>query len=318
LADYLFIGKSLGRRVDRSSWLQKAIWSIETGGLAALLRTSGSLSPERASDLGRHFLMRLGPKLPLHKNVIHNLRLAFPERNATQIETVARESWGNLGSVLAEYAHLERICDSEADDRLETVVQDGVEVFRRPGARAVFVTAHLANWEVSPAAATRLGIPGTVIYAPMRNVGINRLMLRQRQALGCEFLGKDAGAREILRRLSAGRSLGLLTDSRSNLGKPVPFFRHDMLTTVTPARLALRFGCELIPVRVQRTGGARFRVTFFDPIEPDDKGAPSDQKIIQMTRQINAIFETWIREQPSEWLWTRHQWYKNRVASTDR
>jgi KDO2-lipid IV(A) lauroyltransferase len=283
-----------------------------------LLRASGWLSPERASDLGRRLLMRVGPRLSIHENVTRNLQLAFPERTATQIEALARESWGNVGAVLAEYAHLDRICDYEADERLDTVIHDRVEVFRRPGARAVFVTAHLANWEVSVAAATRLGIQGTVLYSPMRNPGIDRLMLRQRQALGCELLSKEAGPRAILQRLSTGRSIGLLTDQRSNLGEPIPFFHHSMLTTVVPARLALRFGCELIPVRVERTGGARFRVTFHDPIKPDDNTADDGQKAIQMTRQVNAIFEAWIREQPGEWLCTRRRWHKKKTAFKPR
>jgi KDO2-lipid IV(A) lauroyltransferase len=81
-----------------------------------------------------------------------------------------------------------------------------------------------------------------------------------------------------------------------------------MLTTVTPARLAIRYGCELIPIRVQRLGGARFRVTFYPPIAPPENTADDQLKARAMTGEINALFEQWITEQPDEWLCTKRRW----------
>ena len=84
-----------------------------------------------------------------------------------------------------------------------------------------------------------------------------------------------------------------------------------MLTSLTPAQLALKFGCELIPVQIQRRQGANFRVIFHEPITVDDDSLDNQQKILQMTRKINILFESWIRERPHEWMCTKRRWPKH-------
>jgi KDO2-lipid IV(A) lauroyltransferase len=32
---------------------------------------------------------------------------------------------------------------------------------------------------------------------------------------------------------------------------------------------------------------------------------------MQMTRKINALFESWIRERPQEWMCTKRRWSKH-------
>jgi len=47
---------------------------------------------------------------------------------------------------------------------------------------------------------------------------------------------------------------------RVDEGRPVRFFGREKQTTLLPAKLALRFDCELVPVQVIRGKDARFRV----------------------------------------------------------
>jgi KDO2-lipid IV(A) lauroyltransferase len=104
----------------------------------------------------------------------------------------------------------------------------------------------------------------------------------------------------------------LIVDQRVDSGEPVPFFGRDMLTSITPAQLALRFDCDLIPIQTQRLKSARFRVIIHDAVRPDDETADKHSKALQMTRKINALFESWIRERPQEWMCTKRRWPKDR------
>jgi Kdo2-lipid IVA lauroyltransferase/acyltransferase len=172
----------------------------------------------------------------------------------------------------------------------------------------VFVSAHVGNWELSAAAAGRQGIPITVIYAPSRNPFIDRMLRRRREALGCRLVSLDEGARPLLRELAERRSVGLVVDTRDDDGLPIPFFGHDKWTTVAPARLALRFGCDLIPVRVERLGKARFRLTVYEAVRPDTALASDKDQAVQMMREVNRLFEAWIREDPRQWLCIKRAW----------
>ena len=121
----------------------------------------------------------------------------------------------------------------------------------------------------------------------------------------------EEGARPLIRELSEGRSIGLVVDTRDDDGVPVPFFGHDKLTTLAPARLALRFGCDLIPAQVARLGDARFRLIVHEPIRPDPGLASDKDRALQMMRDLNRLFERWIRERPQQWLCLKRAWPKD-------
>ena len=104
-------------------------------------------------------------------------------------------------------------------------------------------------------------MPLSVVYTPEPNPLIARMLQRRRQALGCAFVAKSEGLRPLVRDLSQGRSIGLIVDRRNDRGEMLPFFGREAAMTTSPARLALKFGCQLVPTRVERTGRSRFRVT---------------------------------------------------------
>ena len=61
-----------------------------------------------ANLVGR--LMRVvGPWFPEHKIGRENLRAAFPDKSAEEIEKILGGVWENLGRVAAEFAHIDRI-----------------------------------------------------------------------------------------------------------------------------------------------------------------------------------------------------------------
>ena len=92
---------------------------------------------------------------------------------------------------------------------------------------------------------------------------------------------------------------------------PVPFFGIDKLTSLIPARLAVRHGIDLIPVRTQRLEHGRFRVTFLPPVEPPADVAGDVEKAMAMTTTVNAYFEDWIRAVPGDWFITQRLWPKD-------
>ena len=314
----LFLANSLRKQADQSSVLLKLLWGLEAGVVGAFAGLSRSLSPDRASAIGSWMMRMLGPRLDKTRLIRRNLELAFPEKSAPDIEALVRGVWENLGAVLAEYPHLGKICHDEAASRLEIIRKGDARVFREDGAPAIFVTAHLANWEIAAGAVVWQGIPLTGIYTPVQNPHIDRMLYRSREALRCGMVTREGAVRKLVKELRRGVSAGLIVDQRVEGGEPVAFFGRDMQTATTPAQLALRFNAELIPVQVQRREGARFRVIFHEPILADDPALDEREKLLQMTRKISELFETWIRERPHEWLCSKRRWQKDLYVSAKR
>ena len=79
------------------------------------------------------------------------------------------------------------------------------------------------------------------------------------------------------------------------------------MTVSGPADLALRRGAPLIPLRVERCDGARFRITVMPPLEapPPDSG---DERLRILLGRMNAVLEDWIRARPGQWYWIHQRW----------
>jgi KDO2-lipid IV(A) lauroyltransferase len=291
------------------------IWPLQGLALALFWSCCAVMSPERAAAFGAWLGRALGPRFHWHRRLRDNLAIALPHASADQVETCARAAWGSFGATLAEYAHFGTIADRAFHQHVEVILHPGIEAQRNGGGPFVFVTAHLGNWEISAATARHLGLPLTVVYSRQANPLTEWLIQRRRRHLRCRFLTTDAGMRPLLRELQAGRSIGLLVDLRVDSGEVMPFCGRDTTTTLVPARLALKFGCPLVPVRVERLRPAQFRVTAYDPVPPDDGAAPDLQPRRMMAR-VNALFESWIVARPHEWQCLQNRWPKSTRRET--
>jgi Kdo2-lipid IVA lauroyltransferase/acyltransferase len=307
----------MSRRKRRKHLLRplrrRLAWPFEALALAVFWQICAVLPPDRASALGRGLLRVLGPWLTWHRQLRSNLAVALADASPARTEKLAREAWGNFGATLAEYPHLSSIARRKFREHVDLVLSPEVEARCRSGLPSIFATAHLGNWELAAAAAMSTGVPLSAVYSRQTNPLIDWMVQRYRRALGCGFVSNDAGARPLLAELAAGRSLGLLADLRVDNGEPVPFFGQAARTTLVPARLALKFGCPLVPMRVERLGGTRFRVTAHAPLRPEDERVDAAQQARSMMRQFNELLESWIREQPAGWQCLKRRWNKDRV-----
>jgi KDO2-lipid IV(A) lauroyltransferase len=272
------------------------------------------LSVENASRLGHWVIRRIGPRLHRHRHIRRNLSLALRNRGPDEIEALSRGVWGSFGEVLAQYVHLPEICGSEIDQRIELVTHRGLDIFAAEPRPVVFVGAHLANWELLAASVAARGVPLTVVYNPEPNPLVARMMQKRRRSLGCGFISKGDGLRPLMRELSQGRSIGLLIDRRNDRGEVLPFFGLGTPMTLSPARLALKFGCQLVPAQVETLGPARFRVTTYPAVEPDDRSASEPEQALQMMLKVHAYFEDWIEQRPQEWFCSKRMWPKRLAA----
>jgi KDO2-lipid IV(A) lauroyltransferase len=307
----LIFASGLDYYAKRSPWLRGMMFGIESFIVHLFWWAFGALSPGQAARLGGWAVERVGPRMEKGRMVEDNLRVAFPELGAAEINALARRTWHSMGMVFGEYPHLSKIARPSGDRRIEIVDHCGIDVYRRRARQAIFIGAHLCNWEIMALALAREGVPLMALYAPLQNPRLNELMARARTRLGCQMLARGESMRRLLKHIHEGGSAGLLLDLSTKDGMPVPFFGRDMSTSLTPARLAERYGCDIVPVRTQRIGPARFRFTTYPPLVIDRCGADEDARAFAITRQLNGLMERWIREQPDEWMCANRRWDKS-------
>ncbi|MGI9331121.1 MAG: lysophospholipid acyltransferase family protein [Gammaproteobacteria bacterium] len=307
----LLIGSSLRHIAERWPVIHRFIWVVESFLFGCFLVLAWLMPLSWAQAIASRGMGFLGPRQFKHRRVQRNLELAFPDSSPSEREAMGRALWGNIGKVFAEYAHLARLNRNFAKS-IEVVGGEHLTRLSAAGQAAVLVSPHLGNWEISGCAMAQMGLEVSAVYTPLQNPYLDRIIARCRRAgHGSGLLARDESMRAMLREIAQGRSVGLIMDQRVDSGSPVPFFGIDKLTSLIPARLAVRHGIDLIPVRTERLAHGRFRVTFLPPVE-----APSDvvgdvQKAIAMTTTVNEYFEDWIRAVPEDWFITQRLWAKD-------
>lgn len=280
---------------------------LEAWAAALLFGVFKFLPLDSASALGAVLARHIGPFLGVSKHARRNISRAFPELSETEIERIVTGMWDNLGRVAAEYPHLRKICVFEPDGRVETDGFEHVDRAVAAGRRMIVFSGHIANWEIGMLAGLQRGISVAQIYRAANNPLIDRMIARFRGDRG-ELIPKGATtARRAIAALRRGTHLGLLADQKMNDGIAVPFFGRPAMTAPALAVLALRFDCDVLPLRIERLDGARFRVTVSPPLPLPQSGEPHADVTALMAR-VNATLEAWIRDRPEQWFWVHRRW----------
>lgn len=279
------------------------LWSM-----LGLFRLAGI---DNASAIGGAVGRTIGPLLAKNRVARANLKACFPGISETELKAITRAMWDNLGRFMGEMVHLHEL-DVYGSDRVTIVmapeVEAVVEAAGAAGTPLIFFTAHFGNWEVSPLLATQRGIDTTLVYRQASNPWSEKMIQHWREKRGGHWVPKGReGARAIVSALSKGGALAILADQKFNEGLAVPFFGREAMTAPAIAELALKFMAPLIPVRVERLGGARFRVVVLPPMTLPETGERKSDVMAILTA-INGLFESWIRECPGHWLWIHRRW----------
>ena len=267
----------------------------------------GLLPRDWASAIGGALARAIGPRLGISKRARLNLGRALPELAEAEIAHIIAGMWDNLGRVAAEYPHLHEIHVFDPVGPVETHGFENMDRAVAAGRRMIIFSGHIANWEIGMLAAVQYGIEVAQIYRAANNPLIDRMITRFR-GTGGELIPKGTvAARRAIAVLRRGAHLTMLADQKMNDGIPVPFFGRPAMTTSALAVLALRFDCDVLPARVERLGGARFRLTVFPPL-PLPRSGDHHADVAALMARVNQTLEDWIRDRPEEWFWLHRRW----------
>jgi len=295
------------RVINKLPILRKLSWLLEAAVVKSLAGLLRMMPTARAYGLANGLFRRLKPMLPFTVKIRRNLAIAFPHKDQHEIEQLTRAVCGNLGSAAVDLVLARRIWD-ERQRHIEFVMQEGVDFNEYRHRPAVLVSGHIGGWQIGTFIAAQYGLDVTAVYAPEVNPYLKGFTIRLRDALAVTFISRDGCMRHLTKVLKQGKVVGLVVDSRYDGGEPVDFFGKPIYVNTAAARLALRNQCDLIPVSTERLEGQRFRVTAHSPIRPADPGAPAAEQARQMTACMFKHFETWIRQDPEQWLCFSRMW----------
>ncbi len=290
-----------------AGWGQRLAWRAEAAAVYGVWGLMRALPPVWASGLCGAVARTVGPWLPVSRVARDNLRRHLPELPDSALPAVIRGVWDNLGRTVGESPHLETLLR----DRVTVIGGEHIHAARESGAPVLFVSAHIANWELVPATPAREGMASHVVYRAINNPYIDALVRRWRAPYVRSLLPKGAsGARALARVVRAGDPAGLLVDQKANDGIAVPFLNGEAMTAPAVALMARHFKAQVVPLRARRLPGVRFEVIVEPPL-PVPHTEDRDADILALMTAINARVAAWVRDTPEQWLWLHRRWPKS-------
>ena len=287
--------------------MKKFRYIIEALLLHTLMLIFRIMPVDMASNVGGWIGRTIGPRLAASRKALKNIKRALPDLPENEKQQALRDMWDNLGRVMAEYPHLEKI----ATERVEFVDPHNIiPAIQKNERNYIYITAHLANWEVAASSCLlQYGMTFNAIYREPNNPMVRNLLDKAR-TLGGKFKTfpkSTTGMRDIVRALKAGENLGILIDQKYNEGIPAPFFGRDAMTSTAFAELSQKFDAVIVPGRTERLEGAHFRVTLYPVIESkNDDGTP--RPVEDIIAESHNYLEQWITANPGQWLWLHRRW----------
>jgi KDO2-lipid IV(A) lauroyltransferase len=288
---------------------QDLIWRLEALGFdvaAVLIRL---LPTDVASGIGAFLLRWIGPLTSAQRTVEQNLRIAFPDMAPEERKRIALAQWENFGRYCFEMVLMDRLTPSKG--RVEVVGAERLAEIANGTEAAVYVSGHLANFEVMAAVLMDAGVKCQVTYRPTNNPYFDQRIIESRRKYGISMFapkGEAAALRGLFSALDRGESVALLNDQKFNEGVTDLFFGQPARTATGAIRLVLRTGARLQLGYIERLKGARFRAVVCEPIYLQNSGDRAAD-LASGARLINAFIEERIRARPEDWwFWVHKRW----------
>lgn len=241
-----------------------------------------------------------------------NLRIAFPEKSEAERRQLLRGSFENLGRLLGEFSQLPRATPAALRGLIEydEVGLAHLREAEKNGRGIIFLTGHVGSWELLSFGWSALEYPISFLVRPIDNPRVEKMIETIRTRFGNRAIDKKSAARQALRVLREGGTLGILSDlnSHPHEGVFVPFFGKLACTTAGIATLALKTDAVVIPTcAVWDKQKKRYFFHGDAPVEIIRTGDP--RKDVELnTARFAAAMERIIRLYPDQWLWIHKRW----------
>lgn len=254
----------------------------------------------------------------LHNTAILNLRIAFPGWTKAQQKQAIRGMIRQVGWMAGEFSQFPKYTPENIE---QIVFVDGFENFdaaRRRGKGVLFLTGHMSAWELAPFAQALYGYPLSFLVRPIANRRVDALINGYRCLSGNQPIEKNRSARAILKVLSEGGTVGVLSDHNTSVESVfVDFFGVPAATTSGLARIALRTDAAVVPGFLSWERGLRKYRLRFEPPVPLSRTGNEEVDVVVNTQCFTRVIENYVREHPDQWLWVHKRW-KTRPAGEKR
>ena len=248
-----------------------------------------------------------------------------PRLNGLDAKELLRKNYQHLAESISELQHLNYLLEIDETKELieknssypnfKHIEAEGIEECRSFASTkegALFLAAHLGNFELLAAYHIKCGLPVTILGKEPNYNFLSNWIQNIRDSYGANSLlrGNAAGSKRgpavaSITALKENKVLALLPDQDTALASEfAPFFGIEAAYVITPVKMAIKNKKRIFSSFIVRTGRLKHRAIsaeiFYDPDYPD-----AEKKIIA---EYSARLQTQVEAYPEQYLWFHRRW----------
>jgi KDO2-lipid IV(A) lauroyltransferase len=239
------------------------------------------------------------------KTAVSNLKLAFPEKDNSQIRKITIGAYRNALLVILEFFYIRKL-KRRGSDLIFSISNPGIfdECLSR-GKGIIIISAHFGNWELmAHGVAGFIGRPFNIIVKKQTNEKLDKEINRVRKTGGNKMVEMQSSVREVLTLLRDNKIVAIVGDQsapKENSVK-VNFFVKDVPTFEGTARFAIKTGAAVLFCLAIRNEDYSYIVDVKE-INTSKYKDYNEENIRALTQEHTALLEEAIRKHPAHWLW---------------
>ncbi len=242
------------------------------------------------------------------KLVFENLRKAFPEKDSTEINSIAKRFYRHFTDSVMESFYMIHMSLKENSARYKFENLSLLEDIYNQGKSVILLMPHYGNWEWLAGLEPKTSFHFLAIYKPLTNKCFDKLFIRIREKFG----GETVAMSKILRKIVIAEKEHDLTisfflyDQRplsNELNYWVPFLNQNTPVLLGAEKIAKKFNQPVVFLKTKRVKRGYYENEF---IEVFSDPASSDEH--EITKKYYAFLEDMIKESPEYWLWSHDRW----------
>lgn len=287
---------------------------------AHTLRALGLANLGRLGKVAGQILLALGFR---RRVVASNLELALgKELSPQERERLLKRVYQSTATVFLEVLRNFSLDQAQMREELEVDPADA-QTIRQALARgkgAVFISAHVANWELSAMGMAAHGFPVAIVVKKMNNRISQELIERQRERTNLTIIYAGGTLLKMKELLAQGKAIGFMVDQNTTGTKGIRanFFGVPASSIRGLAHLVKETGTPVIPYCAFRLPSGKHKVWIGPEIiyqEAPELPAGRERELREEwlnTQAYQTAIEAMIRLHPEQWLWVHRRWKARR------
>jgi KDO2-lipid IV(A) lauroyltransferase len=244
-----------------------------------------------------------------HKAVSYsNIKKALGHKSEpSRIRRINRDFYRAFGQNIIEIFFIPKI-DKKYIDKHVTVEGIGNihEAFKR-GKGLIFVAVHAGSWELANVISANFDFAFSIFVREQKFPHLEGLLNSYRKDRGCRIIERENQTRRLIEVLKSNEAIAITLDQGGKDGVQVSFFGKNASMASGAVRLALKYGCSLIPIFPARIKGPNIKFFVGQPFSLKQTG-DTEKDVRDNLQELIHIFEGFIEKYPHEYLWSYKIW----------